>query len=85
MGQLVEILRLDLRSYRWPSDPSFTSAPLDRGFLLDALASVRSSRTTEGSNKLEHVCRMIYAGVPSFFGLGLEDNHVETFWLLCNE
>ena len=25
---------------------------------------------------------MIYAGVPSFFGLGLEDGHVPTFWLL---
>ena len=25
---------------------------------------------------------MIHAGVPSFFGLGLEDGHVPTFWLL---
>ena len=24
-------------------------------------------------------CRMVYAGVP-FFGLGLEDGHVPTFW-----
>ena len=25
---------------------------------------------------------MIYAGVPSFSALGLEDGHVPTFWLL---
>ena len=25
---------------------------------------------------------MMYAGVPSFFGLGLEDGHVPSFWLL---
>ena len=31
--------------------------------------------------KLEHGCRMIYAGVPSFCGLRLEDGHVPTFWL----
>ena len=31
---------------------------------------------------LEHGCRMIYAGVLSFFGLGLEDGHVPTFRLL---
>ena len=24
---------------------------------------------------------MIYAGCPAFFGLGLEDGHVPTFWL----
>ena len=34
--------------------------------------------------KLEHGCRMIYAGCPSFFGLGfgLEDGHAPAFWLL---
>ena len=26
---------------------------------------------------------MIYAGSPSLFGLGLEDGHVQTFWLYC--
>ena len=31
------------------------------------------------SKKLEHRCRVINAGCPSFFGLGLEDNHVPTF------
>ena len=30
---------------------------------------------------MEHVCRMVSAGVPSS-GLGLEDGHVPTFWLL---
>ena len=32
--------------------------------------------------KLEHGCRMIYAGFPSFFGLGSEDRYAPTFWLL---
>ena len=31
---------------------------------------------------LEQGCRMIYAGFPSFFGLGLEGGHVSTSWLL---
>ena len=31
---------------------------------------------------LEDAYRMIYAGLPSFFVLGLEDFHVPTFWLL---
>ena len=30
--------------------------------------------------KLEHACRMIYDGSPSFVGLDLEDGHVPTFW-----
>ena len=34
------------------------------------------------SKKLEHGCWMIHAGLPSSFGLGLEDGHVPTFWLL---
>ena len=37
---------------------------------------------TASSKKLEHGRRLIYAGVPSFFGLGLEDGHVPSFWLL---
>ena len=35
--------------------------------------------------KLEYGCRMICAGVPSFFGLGLEDGHVPTFWHAVGE
>ena len=34
------------------------------------------------SKKLEPGCRRICAGVPSGLGLGLEDSHVPTFWLL---
>ena len=30
----------------------------------------------------EHGCRVIYAGVPSFLALGLEDGHVPTFLLV---
>ena len=37
---------------------------------------------TVDSNKLEHACKVIYAGFPSFFGLGLEDGHLPTFWIL---
>ena len=37
---------------------------------------------TVDSTKLEHRCRMVYAGFLSFFGLGLEGGHVETFWVL---
>ena len=33
------------------------------------------------SRKLEHERGMIYPVCPAFFGLGLEDNHVPTFWL----
>ena len=32
--------------------------------------------------RVGHGCRMIYAGIPSFFGLGLEAGHVPTIWLL---
>ena len=35
-------------------------------------------RLTVASKKLEHGSRMICAGFPSFFGLGLEDGPVET-------
>ena len=35
--------------------------------------------------KLVHKCTRIYAGFPSFFGLGSEDGHVPTFRLLLQE
>ena len=38
---------------------------------------------TGDSKKLEQRRRMICAGFP-FFGLGLEDVHVATFWFLVN-
>ena len=37
---------------------------------------------TVDSKKLEHGRRMFYTGFASFFGLGLDDGHVPTFWLL---
>ena len=36
----------------------------------------------QSPKRFEHGCSMIYAGVPSFFALGLEDGHVGTFWRL---
>ena len=35
-----------------------------------------------GSKELELGCTTIYAGLPSFCGLGLEEGHVPTLWLL---
>ena len=32
------------------------------------------------SESLQQGCRMIHAGVHCFFGWGLEDRHVPTFW-----
>ena len=31
------------------------------------------------SEKLGHGCKIIYAGFPSFFGVGLEDGHAPNF------
>ena len=39
-------------------------------------------RLTADSKRLEHGCRMTYAGFTSFFGLGSVDGRVPTFWLL---
>ena len=38
---------------------------------------------TVDSKKFEHGCRMICAGFPSVFGLGLEDGPVPTFCFNC--
>ena len=43
---------------------------------------VTSRPTTVDSNKFEHGCGRIHAGLHSFFGLGLEDGHVPNFWIL---
>ena len=53
--------------------PGFPN-PLIRGLL--------TPNATEHCRKLEHGCRLTYADVHSFFGFGLEDGHVPTFWLL---
>ena len=55
----------------------------NRGCLWAWLGCIQGvgDRLTVDSKQLEHLCRMICASVPSFFGLGLEDSHVETCWL----
>ena len=60
-----------------------------QGWLLDSKAfrdafqqKVAPRAFIVDSKKLEHGCRMIHAGFPSFCGLGLEDGHVPTFWNL---
>ena len=48
-----------------------------------AVLAARRHRGQAGSpKKLENGCRMICAGCASFFGLGLEDAHCPTSWLL---
>ena len=37
---------------------------------------------TVGPVQLDFGCRMIWACLPSLFGLGLEDSHIPTVWLL---
>ena len=50
---------------------------------LPATARVRMDMSNiVDSKKLEHRCRIICAGLPSFFGLGLQHGHVPNFWRL---
>ena len=49
---------------------------------FEAGSRSRDTATTVNSRKLEHLCGMIYAAFPCYFGLGLEDSHVTTFWTL---
>ena len=42
----------------------------------------RLSGSAEESKTMDNVRRILYAGVPSFFGSELEDDHVPTFWHL---
>ena len=51
-----------------------------RGLDVDIDSYIGSFRQTP--KKLEHGCRMVCAAFPSFCGLGLEDHHVPTFWVL---
>ena len=44
-------------------------------------SSLRHTPTVD-SNNLEHGCRTILVGCPSFFGLGSEDGRVPNVWLL---
>ena len=39
--------------------------------------------STADSKTLEHEWRRVYVGSPPSFGLGFQDGHVLTFWLLC--
>ena len=50
--------------------------------VLQLWASTVGSFPTVGSKKLEHGCRMRYAGFPSFLGLGSKDGHVLIPWRL---
>ena len=46
------------------------------------IAIMKITLITVDSEKLEHGCRMIYAGFACFFDLALEDGHDPTFWSL---
>ena len=41
-----------------------------------------NAQRTVDPKKWEHGSRIVYAGFTSFYGLGLEDGHVPTLWLL---
>ena len=49
---------------------------------LNLLCVTRPATSTADSNRFEHGILTIHAGVPSFFGLGLEDGDVPTTWPL---
>ena len=56
-------------------------------FLVSAVPRARGKARcktfrTVDSKKLDHGCRLLYAGVPPFFGLRLEYGHVSAFWPL---
>ena len=69
-----------------PKLQQLTSTPYTPGPCpSDPLKSLPTSLavcSTVDSIKLEHGCRMIHAVLPFFFGLGLEDGHDPTVWLL---
>ena len=43
---------------------------------------ISKSGNPEDTRKLEPGDGIIYRGVPSFFGFGLGDGNVQTFWIL---
>ena len=49
--------------------------------VLELELNLPLQQPTVDSKKLEHGCSMIYAGFPSFLGLGLEHGPVPTFWI----
>ena len=51
-----------------------------KAFYPSVLRRVKAAKMV---GALEQGCRIIYAGVPSVFGLGLEDGHVPTFCFCC--
>ena len=64
-------------SYCW----EYAKTGLNSGFGTVVICPAVEDFTVD-SNTLEHGCRMILAGFPSFTGLGLEGGHIPTFWLL---
>ena len=73
-----------IRTLSFPACISRSSEDL-RGQNAAASPAVGASAGMVGlyySRKLQHGCRMLYAGSSASFGLGLEDRHVPTFWPL---
>ena len=62
------------------------------GIIEDGETTAASRRTnfalgglTLDSKQLEHGCRMVYCGFPSFFGLWVRGRSCSTSWLLLQE
>ena len=76
MGVLIPRGLLSLTS---SLEPSFQRrgfrAPLNKSPFKSPLGRIYSRL-----QKSEHGCRLIYAGVPSAFGLGLEGGHIPAFF-----
>ena len=49
---------------------------------FDVYVNIISGLNAVYCKELEHGYRMTFAGLPSFCGLGLEDGHVPTCWLV---
>ena len=48
----------------------------------DSIKDILNCHSQVDSKNLESGCRISFVGCLSCLGLGLEDGHVETFWLL---
>ena len=69
----------------WRTGDAHLESPFKGYWAVQHGDPVRTLLTMKESRlqiKIEHACRMTSACCPSFFGLGLKDGHVLTFWLL---
>ena len=63
------------------SSTAFFAKGLDAPQILMVRGLVQS--TAVDYKELKHACKMIYAGVPSLIGLGIEDGHLPIAGFCC--